>query len=133
MTTTEENMRAFLLADSNIAADAKAVSYNIVPQNKDTPYIFFQQSGSDDDIALGDSAGAPTRTRFAIEVWDSTPLGAIQFKKLVQNRLHKARGTFGDTTVQGIFSADMDDQYVGLGNGGDEGLHGAFLTAEVVP
>lgn len=132
MTTTEANLRAFLLANADIKAAVKAVSYNIVPQSKDTPYIFFQQSGAADDIALTDSAGTPTRPRYAIEVWDTRPADAITLKNLVQARLHRHRGTFGDTTVQAIFAEDVDDEYIANGNGDHEGLHGSAFFAEVV-
>lgn len=132
MTTTEKNLKAFLLADSSIKAAVKAVSYNSVPQDKDTPYIFLQQSGATDDVALGDSAGVPTRPRYAVEIWASNPADAIEVKNLVQARLNKHRGTFGDTTVKGIFASDVDDEYIPNGNGEDAGLHGAALFAEVV-
>lgn len=136
MATTEEYLRRFLLADSNIKAAVKAVSYNHVPQDKNTPYIFFQQSGATDDIALDDSAGTPTRPRYAVEIWADTPADAISVKNLVQSKLHKHRGTLGDsiasTTVKGIFAEDIDDEYIPNGNGDDLGLHGAALFAEVV-
>ena len=132
MATTEENLRTCLLDSSDIKAAVKAVSYNFVPQDKDTPYIFFQQSGATDDVSLGDSAGTPTRPRYAIECWAENPYDAISLKNLVQSRLHKYRGTFGDTTVKGIFAEDVDDNYIPNGNGGDDGLHGAALFAEVV-
>jgi hypothetical protein len=132
VTTTEKNLKDFLLASDSIKAVVKAVSYNHVPQDKDTPYIFFQQSGATDDIALDDSAGTPTRPRYAVECWADNPPDAISLKNLVQARLHKHRGTFGDTTVKGIFAEDVDDEYVPMGNGSDDGLHGAALFAEVV-
>ena len=133
MTTTEENMRTFLLASDAIkAAVSTRVAYNRVPQDKDTPYIFFQQQGAEDDISLGDSAGMPTRPRYAVECWDDSPSGAIALKNLVQARLHKHRGTFGDTTVKGVFASDADDEYIPNGDGGDDGLHGVALFAEVV-
>lgn len=133
MTTTEANMRTFLLADASIAAAvATRVSYNHVPQDKDVPYIFFQQAGATDDIALGDSAGTPTRPRYAVECWADRPADAIDLKNLVQARLHKHRGTFGDTTVKGIFAEDVDDNYVFRGNGSDDGFHGFAIFAEVV-
>lgn len=132
MTTTEEHMRKFLLADSGIAGVVKAVSYNSVPQDKDVPYIFFQQSGAEDDIALGDSAGVPTRPAYDVEIWDSTPYGAIALKNLVHARLNRHRGTFGDTTVQAIFCASVDDEFIPNGGGDERGLHGSFFRAEVV-
>ena len=137
MTTTEEYMRRFLVADASIAAEvATRVSYNVVPQTKDGPYIFFQQAGGNDDIALDDSAGVPTRPRYALECWADKPAAAITLKNLVQGKLHKFRGTFGDsvvsTTVKGIFAEDVDDEYIPQGNGSDDGLHGAALFAEVV-
>lgn len=132
MATTEENMVTFLNASASIKEAVRIISYNKVPQDKSTPYIFFQQSGADDDIALDDSAGVPTRPQYDIEAWDDTPAGAIEVKNLVHARLHKHRGTFGDTTVKGIFAANVDDEYVPNGAGDDDGLHGAFFRAEVV-
>jgi hypothetical protein len=132
VTTTEENLRTFMLSDSIKAVVGARVSYNKVPQDKDAPYIFFQQQGAEDDVALDDSAGTPTRPRYAIELWDHTPAGAIALKNLVQARLNKHRGAFGDTTVKGIFASDADDEYVPNGAGDDDGLHGTALFAEVV-
>jgi hypothetical protein len=133
MATTEENLRTFLLAGTGIAAAVgDRIAFNSIPQGKGTPRIFFQQSGSVDDTAMDDSAGAPTRPQFTIEVYDSKPEGAVAVKKLVQNCLHKHRGTFGDTTVKGIFAADVADNYTPNGLGEDAGLHWAALIAEVV-
>lgn len=133
MATTEENLRAFLLADAAIAdAVGSRVAFNKFPQTKGTPRIFFQQSGSVDDTAMDDAAGAPTRPQFTLEAYDSTPEGAVALKKLVQNKLHKHRGAFGDTTVKGIFAADVADNYTPNGLGEDAGLHWAALIAEVV-
>ena len=133
MATTEENLRAFLLAGTSIAdAVGTRIAFNKFPQTKGTPRIFFQQSGSVDDIAMDDSAGAPTRPQFTIEAYDSTPEGAVALKRLVQDRLHKHRGAFGDTTVKGIFAADVADNYTPNGLGEDAGLHWAALIAEVV-
>lgn len=134
MATTEENLAAFLLADTAIAAavGANGIAYNHVPQDDEAPYIFFQQQGADDDVALNDSAGVPTRARYAIECWARTPREAVSLKNVVHPRLHKHRGTFGASTVKGIFAADVDDNYVPNGAGDDSGLHGSFFVAEVV-
>lgn len=132
MATTEENMVTFLKADASIKSAVRIISYNKVPQDKQTPYIFFQQSDADDDIALGDSAGEPNRPAYDIEVWADNPAEAIAVKKLVHARLHKHRGTFGATTVQAIFAKSVDDNYVTNGAGDDDGLHGSFFRAEVV-
>lgn len=133
MATTEENLRAFLLADADIKAAVKAVSYNHVPQDKDSPYIFFQQSGATDDTAMDDAAGTPTRPRYTFEIWADNPADAIALKNTVQGKLHRYRGSFGtDGTAKGIFAEDVSDNYIGNGNSGDDGMHGAFFDAEVV-
>lgn len=132
MTTTEENLKAFIQSDAIKAVVGTRVSYNHVPGNFKTPYIFFQQAGSADDISLGDSPGTPTRPRYAWECWADNPAEAIALKNLVQARLHKYRGAVGTLTVQGIFAEDVDDEYIPNGNGGDDGLHGAALFSEVV-
>lgn len=125
-------MKAFIQSDAIKAVVGDRVSYNHVPQDKDKPYIFFQQSGADDDIALDDSAGVPNRPQFAIEAYADTPSEAVELKNLVHARLHKHRGAFGDTTVKGIFCANVDDNYEPAGGGSDDGLHWSAFLAEVV-
>ena len=130
--TTEENFVQFLLDDASIAESVKVISYNKVPQNKDTPYVFFQQAGAIDDPAMDDSPGVPTRAQYAIEAIDDNPSGAIALKNLIQARCHKYRGAFGDASVKAIFAEDVDDKYEANGTGDDSGLHSAALVAEVV-
>jgi len=133
MATTEENFRTFLLADTAIAAVVgQRVNYNHVPQSKEPPFIFYQQSGANDDACLDDPAGVPNRPQYSIECWADLPENAIALKNLVQAKINKYRGTFGGTTVQAIFAADVNDDYVMRGDGGDGGFHGAALLAEVV-
>lgn len=137
MTTTEEYLRKFLIADSAISAlVGTRVAYNNFPATKGNPRIFFQQTGAVDDVAMDDSAGEPTRPQYTIEAIDSTPEGAVALRKLVHAKLHKHRGTFGDsvasTTVKGIFAADVADNYTPNGLGEDGGQHWAAFIAEVV-
>lgn len=131
--TIEENLAALLLADTTIkTAVGSRVAYNHVPQLDDMPYIFFQQSGSSDDSGIGDAAGLPTRFQYALECWDTSALTAKALGRRVQQYLHKYRGTFGDTTVQGIFAESQDDNYVPRGVMDDSGFHGAFINVEIV-
>lgn len=131
--TMEENLRTLLLSDDTIKnAVGARVSYNHVPQADDLPYIFFEQSGSTDDTALGDSSGLPTRLQYALEVWGDKAFSAKSLGRRVQQYLHKYRGAFGDSTVQGIFAESQDDNYVPRGIMDDEGFHGSFLNVEVV-
>lgn len=132
MATTEENLRTYLLSVPSIKAAVRSISYNIVPQDKDAPYIFFQQAGAGDDAALGDSARVPNRPRYDIECWADSPSEAITIKNLLQANLHLYRGAIGDATAKGIFAEDVNDDYVANGGGEDEGLHSAALNAEVV-
>lgn len=133
MATTEENLRTFLLSDTNIAAlVGPRVAYNNLAQTKPNPRIFFQQTGAVDDVAMDDSAGVPTRPQYTIEAIDDTPEGAIVLKNLVHAKVNKHRGTFGDTTVKGIFAADVADNYAPNGLGEDGGQHYAAFVAEVV-
>ena len=133
MTTTEENLRAFLLSDTGIAAACGSrVAYNHFAQTKGNPRIFFQQSGAADDVALDDSAGVPNRPQFTIESIASTPEGAVALKNLVHAKVNKHRGALGDTTVKGIFAADVADNYTPKGLGEDAGQHWAAFIAEVV-
>jgi hypothetical protein len=133
VTTTEENLATFVMSNSSIkTATGGRIAYNHVPQDDETPYIFFQQQGADNDVALDDLQTTPNRPRYAIECWADNPADAIALKNLIQPHLNCYRGTFGDTTVKGIFAKDADDEYVPNGAGDDDGLHGVALIAEVV-
>jgi hypothetical protein len=132
--TMEENLSAFILSDDTIKkAISSRLAYNHVPQLDQIPYGFFQQSGNTDDAALDDSAGAPTRYQYALEFWDMDPLRVKRTGLRAQQILNKYRGTFGDSTVQGIFAESQNDDYQPRGIMDDEGFHGCFLTLEVIP
>lgn len=134
MATLEENLKTFLQADTTVKEIVgNRISYNHVPQSSDTPYIFFQQTGTTDDDGIGDSPGAPTRYQYALECWDRDVLRAKRLGLRVQTILNKYIGAIGDQTVQAIYAPTQDDNYVARGILDDEGFHGAFLNVEVVP
>lgn len=130
----EENLKAFLEADSQLRElVGNRVAYNHVPQTSKIPYVYFQQTGSSDDSGIGDDAGLPTRFQFTIECWHNTSFGAKTLGRRVHQILNKYRGALGDQSVQAIFAESQSDDYVPRGIMNDNGFHGSFLAAEVVP
>lgn len=135
MAAIDENMRTFLLAQSSVhSAVNERVHQNHVPQEgpPDPPYIYYAITGTADDAAIDDSAGGPTRYFFGVECWGTTVKESRDLATNVQAALNKHRGTFGDTTVKGVFAADAADDYEPRGHSGDEGLHVSALAVEVV-
>lgn len=133
MATLAENLKTFLLADTTVKQlVGSRVHYNHVPQGKGYPFIFYQQSGSSDDAALDDSPGAPFRLRFTVECIDTDLARCRTLVNRVQAITNKHRGTVGAQTVQAIFAAEQDDEYVPRGIGSDDGEHVAALSLEVI-
>lgn len=133
MTTIAENLKTKILTDTtvkNLVADR--VSFNRIPKSDSQPYIWYTQSGSTDDASLDEAAGMPTRTMFDVECVALAPERADELKNAVQALLNKARGTFGDSTCQGIFVEEARADYQPRGAGSDSGKHVYALSVEVV-
>lgn len=134
MATMEENLASLILSDTTLkSAIGSRLAYNHVPQTSQIPYGFFQQTGTVDDDGIGDAAGLPTRFQYSLEFWDTDALRAKSTGRRAQQLLHKYRGAFGDSSVQAIFAASQDDNYVPRGINDDNGFHGSFLNLEVIP
>jgi hypothetical protein len=133
MTTIAENLKTKILTDTtvkNLAGDR--VCFNRVPKSDDRPYIWYAQSGSLHDATTDEAAGMPTRTLFDVECVALSPERADELKNAVQALLNMARGTFGDSTCQGIFAQEARADYQPRGAGSDSGKHVYALSVEVV-
>lgn len=135
MTTIDENLKTFLQADSNITRKVGTRVYeNFVPKSLIAPFIFFVQTGDDDELCLDDSPGSgPFRYRFSVECVGQSLRDSRTLATLVRSRLNKlASGTtFGDSTVQGCFAENQSDSYEARTE--FTGFHVAALDVEVIP
>lgn len=133
--TLDENLKAFLQADSSIAKLVGArISVNHVPEKPLIPFVWIGKASADDEICLDDAAGSgPFRHFFDVEIYGQSIRQARQIEAAIYSRLHKYRGSFGDSTIQGAFLSKQADSYIPRGTMGDTGLHAATLSAEVIP
>jgi len=129
------DLRSYLLDDSDIsdAVGAERMHQNKTPESYDGLYIWYSRGGTDDEDELDDEEGtAPFREFFDVEVI-GRDLDAV-LDAADELRSHsKARGTFGDGTVQALFVRDHADDYLPRGIfDDDEGFHVAALQLEIV-
>ena len=127
MATVDENLIAFLVADTNNPSVPKLcggrIHQNYVPPGLNgkspmTPYVWFAKSDDSGEDALADSAGTEAYNNvFDLECWAATTPEAVALKNAVRKRLHLARGTFGASTVQGVFVAGQGGDYQLTGTG----------------
>lgn len=123
-------LRAFLLADAQIAAVVSARVYPIkLPQGvKDTSIVYTRVSGESDYKMEGATGYA--RSRMQIDCWASKVDDAVLLANLVKDALSGYSGVMGATPavfVQGVFCADeretFDDIVQLYGMGRDYFIH----------
>lgn len=132
--TQDENLITLVLGDSSIQAKiGSRMHLDQIPQDTEFPRIRFFRTGTALDGALDDAAGtAPNRETFLLEIQTRTPREREELRKLVEGRLNCYRGTFGDTTCQGIFAADATSTHEPRSVGTESGIYIAEISAEVV-
>lgn len=133
--TVQENLRALFLGTSSITTLVEDRVCNNVPSTDDGdgPLIFIQLTDTDDEPYLDAPEGLqPFRYVFAIECWAPLESEAASVAKAVKG-LNLHEGAFGDSTVQGIFVENANEDYVPKGDASESGWHGVFLNCEVVP
>lgn len=133
MATLAQNLRAVLIGDTTLKEYVGARVHDSYAPDPDRGYfIAYAQTGNVDDMALDDSAGQPTRTQFAVEI-HGDDLGVVgTIAERCQAILHKMRGTFGDTTVKGVFAESMSKDYIPKAVQGDQVRSWMALAVEVV-
>ena len=111
MASLGENLRTFLLDDLSIYdLVAGRVHQNHMPQESAFPAIWFARQ-AEDRIGAYDGDAGVGRTDFALECLSTSIDTAGTLSKAVFDRLNFYRGDFADTTVQGVFVTDQDDNY----------------------
>ena len=134
MATVDENLIAFVIADTSIKAKiGDRMFHGHIPQNTLFPRIIITRTGTFLDGALDDAAGSdPNRETFTLEIQARDERDAETLRGLVVDRLNCYRGSFGDTTCQGIFAADFASAHIPEGTGTDIGIWTVTGPVEVV-
>lgn len=135
MPDVSENLRAFLLADTAIAALVGArVHQNLVPHQDLFPYLWFQQAGVNYEGTTDAAPGQePDDYLFDVEAVSEDVDQAANLAGLVRRRLAFYRGAFGAATVQSILVDDHEDDYFPRNANADAGVHAATFRATVSP
>lgn len=133
--TVDENLKLFLAGDSTIVKLVGGrIHENHVPSQFIGDYVWFAFSGGDSERTLGDAPAASLfRYRFDVECIARSIRQARLIANAVFARLDSHRGSFGDSTVQGIFVEEQPDEYEPRGVLGDTGIHVASKSVEVIP
>lgn len=132
--TQDENLITLVLADTSIKGMiGDRMHFGHVPETTPFPRIRFERTGTMRDGCLDDAAGDdPTRENFLVEIQARDEREAETLKGLVIDRLNCYRGSFGDTTCQGIFAEDWSSAHQQRGGGTDAGLWIVTGPVEVV-
>jgi len=132
-----ENLRAFLLADSSIAAKVGSrVVQDIVGQDRPRPFIWYQRTGITKERCLGETANTPFSHTFAVECIGESLDDVEALAILVNARCESAAcgtSSFGGQSVSNVFCEDQSAEYEPKGADLNSGLYIAPLQVEVYP
>jgi len=134
MATIGEDLRTFLLADSDIstAVGASRVYQNEAVENYVGSFIWYQRSDTEPLQTLGESAGARPWAEFInVECISDDIDDAIDLGDLVRAK-HATRGTFGAGTVSGLFIGSQSDAYIPRGDASDDGLNVCAFSFQIM-
>ncbi len=136
MADTAEDLRTFLLADATILATVASRCGQVrAMQDWTEPYIVFFRTGVDSDterLANQSTGTKPFREFFDIECISDNLDEAADLAERIKTIGDQFSGTFGGTTVQGIFVEDHDDDYQPRSISDDESNYVTALRVEVV-
>ena len=129
MADISTRFRTLLLSDTAITAlVGPRVHQGTVPEDTPTPFIYFTREGVEFERCIGETAGAdPFRQRLVVECVGTD----LEDSQAIADEIRDYdgyTGTFGDSTVKGIFVDDQTDQYEP-----QYGDHVASLSVEVIP
>lgn len=131
MADVATRFKTFLQADSSIAAKvAKRIHHDQIPQSATYPFVWYRKRQTTHYPTL-DSAAGEVAQEFAFDVEVVEKDNARPLAELVRTRCNCFRGTYGDSTTQGIFVQDASDEYVPFNVGGDSGLYVTALDVTV--
>lgn len=131
---TTENLRVYLLTSSDVRSLTSGnVHQNQVPQNRKQDYIWLRLASRQPDHCLDDETGAaPRALLYDCECCSSDLDRSVRLSDAVR-ALAPYRGSFGDSTVKGVFVNDQDEDYQPVNDMGDIGIHIQTLQIEVCP
>lgn len=136
MADAAENLRTFLLADATLLASLGDQCGQIRTLQADSyPYCVFFRTGTDGDTerTLDQAVGTlPFRKFFDIEVVSNDLDEAADIAERIKAIADGYGGAFGDTTIQGIFIEDHDDDYQSRAVADDEAVFVQALQTQLV-
>lgn len=135
MADVAENLRAFLMADATVAAlIGNRLYQDHVPEGTKRPFAAYQITGSRRERCLDDAVGtSPFSWTFNVDAVGDRRTDANNVRNAINGALDAYDGTFGDTTVDGVFCEDQSDDYEPFSIPADSGLHVASQIVEVIP
>lgn len=127
----DEGLRAWLI-DKLGEQWADAIQQNLNNQVMTTPRIFYQRSGTTQDLLLNVKSPIIT-TNFDLEVISDSIQESADIAEMIKDEILGYSGDMGTTQVLLAEYEDHDDNYIpqGLGDG-DEGKHIATLRLSII-
>jgi hypothetical protein len=132
MADVSTRFRTFLLTDTTIAQMVgEQVHQGFVPETTKGDYVWFSRSASEPLRVLASGAIDPLSVRFDVEAISDDLDRAQALAAAIRSKCDAYRGTFGDSTTQGIFVEDHNDDYTPRGVFSDDVLHVASMSVEI--
>lgn len=128
------NLRTFLLTQSAITAIVGSQVHQAkVPADRSPSYIWFGRTGSQSLDMVAPAVGLEPDSQFFSVECVSDDVDKTQALGDALRAITNYQGTFGDTTVQGLFVDEQNDDYEYRSISGDEGLHTAAFSLQIYP
>lgn len=132
MADVATRLRTFLLSDATISGIVgERIHQGFVPETTSGDYIWFARSGVEPLRVLASGVIEPLSVRFDLEAISEDIERSQTLAAAIRNKLDAYRGTFVDTTTQGIFVEDHNDDYMPRGIFGDEVVYVAAMNVEI--
>lgn len=135
MADAAENLRTFLLADASLLTSLGDQCGQIRTLQADTyPFCVFFRTGTDGDSerTVNQAVGtSPFRKFFDIEVVSNDLDEAADIAERIKTYADGFSGTFGATTIQGLFIEDHDDEYQARSVEDDESIYVQALQVQL--
>lgn len=132
-----EDLRTFIITNDNIldllpdAADGGVVQQNTIDQESPDTRIWFQRADTEHELDQDGTKGLK-HIIFDIEIMSLDIDVALDLTEVVKDELHGYMGTFGNSSVLGIFVESHGDEYEPKGTNEDEGLNVSALQVKII-
>jgi hypothetical protein len=106
----------------------------MMPEQSRYPAIWYARAARDEQLThdgAPSGSGGLTQHRFNLECLSTDLANAEDLAEAAWSYLHGHRGAMGERTVQGVFCANQDDDYIERGAAGDEGIHTAAIAVVI--